>query len=208
MMKSVFDRYFSQYEEWFELNKLVYLSELNLLEKVLPKKARGLEIGVGSGRFAAPLKIDVGIDPSRNMLRLAKLRGVEVCLGKGEYLPFKDEAFGYVAIIVTLCFVDDPKLVLNEAKRVLVKGGKLVIGIVDRESPWGKKYLDRKETSVFYKVANFFSAEEVIELSTKLGFKKIKAYQTLFQMPDSFLKIEKPRKGYGEGGFAVITCEK
>ncbi len=105
MEKNIFDKYFGHYDEWFELNKLVYLSELNILKKVLPDKKRGLEIGVGSGRFAAPLKIKVGIDPSRNMLRLAKLRGVEVCLAKGEYLPFKDEAFEYAALIVTLCFL-------------------------------------------------------------------------------------------------------
>lgn len=204
---TVFDKYFGQYEEWFELNKLVYLSELKILLKVLPSKGNGLEIGVGSGRFAAPLRIKVGIDPSRNMLRLAKLRGVEVCLAKGEYLPFKAEAFEYAALILTLCFVDNPELVLREAKRVLMKGGKLIIGIVDRESHWGKKYLEKKE-SLFYKGANFFSAEEVIKLLTKFDFKKIKAYQTLLQMPDNFIEIEKPKRGYGQGGFVVITCEK
>ena len=49
-----------------------------------------MEIGVGSGRFAQPLGVKIGIDPSRNMLKFAKERGIQVIRGGGENLPFKD----------------------------------------------------------------------------------------------------------------------
>jgi ubiquinone/menaquinone biosynthesis C-methylase UbiE len=204
----VFDKYFEQYEEWFEINKLVYLSELVSLEEVVPENELGLEVGVGSGRFAACLGIKVGIDPAKNMLKLARIRGVDVFLALGEKLPFKDESFDYAAIIVTICFVDDPNVVLEEAKRVLKLNGMLIVGIIDKESKWGELYSTKKEKSKFYKVAIFYSAKELWRLLTAIGFKNLKAYQILFQPPDSFKKIEKPRKGYGKGGFVVMTCNK
>jgi ubiquinone/menaquinone biosynthesis C-methylase UbiE len=50
----VFDKYFKEYDEWYEKNKLAYLSEVAALKKVIPKGKKGLEIGVGTGRFAKP----------------------------------------------------------------------------------------------------------------------------------------------------------
>ena len=67
----VFDRNWEDYEDWFERHKSIYSSELKALKKVIPE-GLGLEIGVGSGRFAQPLGAKIGINPSRNMLKLAK----------------------------------------------------------------------------------------------------------------------------------------
>ena len=61
---NIFDKYYSKYEAWYEKNKYVYLSELEVVKKVLPKEGVGLEIGVGTGRFALPLDIKFGVDTS------------------------------------------------------------------------------------------------------------------------------------------------
>jgi hypothetical protein len=60
-----FDEYASQYEDWFERNKFAFESELRAIREQLPKSNNGIEIGVGSGRFAVPLGIKIGIDPSK-----------------------------------------------------------------------------------------------------------------------------------------------
>ncbi len=86
---NVFDTYTEEYEEWFNKNKFAYLSEIEALKKVIPA-GKGLEVGVGTGRFAEPLGIDIGVDPSENMLKIAKLRGIKTFQGYGENLPFKD----------------------------------------------------------------------------------------------------------------------
>jgi hypothetical protein len=52
-----------RYEAWLERHQAAYLSELLALRAFLPWSGQGLEIGVGSARFAAPLSIAVGIDP-------------------------------------------------------------------------------------------------------------------------------------------------
>ena len=205
-MSSIFDRYYKKYDDWYNRNVFAYLSELKAVKKVLPKKGKGLEIGVGTGRFAAPLEIAVGIDPAKKMIRIARERGVDAKAGSGEKLPFKNASFDYVAIIITLCFVGSAQEVLKEAKRVLKKKGKIIIGIVDRDSFLGRFY--QKKKSVFYKQANFFSVREVAALLQELGFKRPTYYQTIFKLPDKIDSIEKPKKGFGRGGFVVICAKK
>lgn len=205
-MSNVFDRYYKKYDTWYDKNKFAYLSELEALRKVLPKDGRGLEIGVGTGRFAAPLRITMGIDPSHNMIEIARQRGVAARWGFGEDLPFWDATFDYVAIIITICFVKNPSKVLEESRRVLREKGKLIMGIVDKDSFLGKFY--QKNKSVFYKKAHFFSVTELSNLLKKTGYSRLSYYQTLFTLPDEMGSIQKARKGFGKGGFVVISGKK
>jgi ubiquinone/menaquinone biosynthesis C-methylase UbiE len=205
-MNSIFDRYHKKYDAWYDRNKFAYLSELEAVRSVLPSWGRGLEIGVGTGRFSLPLGIDIGIDPSKDMLEIAKERGVSTRWGVGEDLPFLNDSFDYVAIIITLCFVRDPEKVLKEAWRVLAKNGKIIIGIIDKDSFLGKFY--QKKKSVFYKEATFFSVGEVTDLLKSNGFKNISYLQTVFHLPEKISSIEKPQKGFGKGGFVVISAKK
>lgn len=39
---------------------------------LLPNIGKGVEIGVGTGRFSAPLGIKLGVDPSWEMSKLAR----------------------------------------------------------------------------------------------------------------------------------------
>ena len=205
-MSIVFDKYWKKYDAWYEHNEFAYLSEIEALKKVLPKKGKGLEIGVGTGRFAAPLGIRYGIDISKNMLQIARKRGIDVRLGFGERLPFTSTSFNYVTIIITLCFVKYPQEVLKEARRVLKKRGKIIIGIIDKDSFLGKFY--QKKKSIFYKEARFFSVKETTGLLREAGFIRFSYYQTLFELPDKIGSIEKPKIGFSKGGFVVISGEK
>lgn len=82
---SPFDLLAEEYDSWFDKDgRLIFETELLALKKVLqflPKP--WLEIGVGSGRFAQALGIEVGIDPSKRLLEIAKRRGVEVYQARG-----------------------------------------------------------------------------------------------------------------------------
>jgi len=208
LSESIFDAYTDEYEEWFNRNASTYLSELELLRMAIPKSGQGLEVGVGTGRFAAPLGVDLGIDPSENMLQVAKSRGIEVLLGRGEQIPFKDAVLDYVLIMVTICFVDEPNRIVEESRRAIKKDGRIIIGIIDRDSWLGKLYLARKSKSKFYREARFFSAGEVIELLKNNNFKDIKVYQTIFGNPAKLEMIQHHKEGCGEGGFAVIYGHK
>ncbi|MBC7330280.1 class I SAM-dependent methyltransferase [bacterium] len=208
MERSVFELFPEEYDEWFEEHKFAYLSELEALKRAIPEGRKGLEIGVGTGRFAKPLGIKIGIDPSEKMLEIARKRGIEGIQGRGENLPFKEGEFDFALLAFTLCFVDDPLKVLGEAKRVLKPGGRVIVGIIDKDSKLGKIYQSKKEKSKFYKFAKFYSSEEIIDMLRKLDFTNIQALQTLSGELESLNEVEAPKEGYGQGGFVVIYGEK
>jgi ubiquinone/menaquinone biosynthesis C-methylase UbiE len=131
---NVFDKFYEEYDKWYDENSAIYLSELEVIKKTIPFNKIGLEIGVGTGRFANKLGIQFGIDPSFSMLKLAHSRGVSVVQGYGEELPFKDDSFDYLVIIFTLAFVKNVNKVFSEISRVIKKGGYIICGIIDKDS--------------------------------------------------------------------------
>lgn len=203
----VFNKYTKEYEEWFERNKFAYLSEVEALKKAVPE-GKGLEIGVGTGRFAKPLKISIGIDPSENMLKIAEKRGIKAIPGNAEDLPFSDNEFDFVLIAFTICFADNIDKLIKEAKRVLKDNGRIIIGIIDKNSKLGEIYQKRKAKSKFYSIAKFYSTEEIIKLLKRYGFKGIRTFQTLFDLPENLKNIDDIKEGYGEGSFVVIYGNK
>ena len=203
---TVFNEYAQEYDQWFDQHQAVFQSEIDALKKVSPTKGDGLEIGVGTGRFAAALGIKFGLDPSPAMLDIAKLRGIETLEGVAESLPFERDSFDFVLLVTTLCFVYSPLVVLREVKRVLKSGGSLIIGMIDKNSALGKIYEAKKQENPFYRHAHFYSVDEINLLLNELGFLQKEIYQTIFSPLETIKKIEPVKPGYGEGGFVVIRA--
>lgn len=209
---SPFDSLALDYDNWFEREGMpIFAIETGAFREILlllPKP--WLEVGVGSGRFAQALGIEIGLDPSVKLLDIARNRNLNVLLGRGENTPFADGAFGAVFLIVTLCFVDSPLEVLREANRLLKQGGKIVLGLVLRESPWGQFYQLKKEKGHrFYKHATFHSYAEVVELLEQAGFSIEKIISTLFQKPGEVEHMESPQEGFSsDAGFTILLTRK
>jgi len=209
---SPFDILASVYDAWFEEEgKLIFAIEVKAFQKVLALLPKPwLEVGVGSGRFAQALGIETGIDPSVKLLEMAKRRRITGFLARGEEKFFDEKTFGTVFLIVTLCFVDSPLAVLREAHRILKTGGKIALGLVLTESPWGQFYLVKKEQGHrFYKHATLYSYQEVERLLTDSGFIIEKVVSTLFQKPSEVKEMENPREGFSvDAGFTVVMAGK
>lgn len=203
-----FQRYTARYEKWFEDNPWVYRAELRAVRCLMPQGRYGVEIGIGTGRFAEPLGINIGVDPSSHMREVAQNKGIKVLDGVAENLPFKNSVFEFVLMVTTICFVDDINKSFAEALRVLVKGGHLIIGLVDRTSPLGHMYHRHRESNVFYREAIFFSVEEVLEVMKQTGFDDFSFCQTIFGTLAEVSKGEIIKSGYGEGSFAVVRGAK
>ncbi|MGM0496228.1 MAG: class I SAM-dependent methyltransferase [Bacillota bacterium] len=203
-----FNKFPDKYDKWFERNESIYKTELKAIRHFIPEKRKGMEIGVGSGKFAVPLGIKIGVEPSKEMRKLAKRRGIKVYNGKGEDLSFEDEEFDYVLMVTTICFLDNINRSFKEVKRVLKENSSFIIGFIDKKSPLGKVYLAKKDENIFYKDAEFHSAEEVLSLLEKNGFKNIEVVQTVFGNLEDINSIQNYKEGYGKGGFVVIKAEK
>mgnify|MGYP001156557625 CR=1 FL=1 len=203
---AAFESHVDRYEEWFADNEAAYVSELLALRPFVPMAGQGLEIGVGSGRFAAPLGVGAGIDPSPAMLAIARRRGIEVVQAVAEALPYADDRFDHALVVTTLCFVDDPAAMLAEARRVLRPGGTLVIGFIDRDSALGRHYQAHQAGSVFYRDATFHAADGVERLLAASGFAIDTWAQTLTRPVGDAPEIEPVRPGRGAGGFGVVAA--
>jgi ubiquinone/menaquinone biosynthesis C-methylase UbiE len=201
------------YDSWFESpeGKALFKAEADavriLMKGLMPPF---LEVGVGSGRFALALGIGHGIDPSQTLLEKARARGIEVKHGKGEDLPYEDNRFGGVFILFTLCFVEEPERVIAEAKRVLKPGGGLVVGIINRQSPWGLLYLKKKtDGHPIYRHANFYSAQEAVDMMKRVDLSIGAFSSTLLRPPSENHKEEIVLDRLREGaGFICILAKK
>jgi len=211
-VSSVFDKLADQYDAWFdEQGKIVFDIEVCALRSVLAYLPKPwLEIGVGSGRFAQVLEIETGVDPSIKLVEMARHRGITAFLGRGEQELFDKESFGTVFLIVTLCFLGSPLEVLREANRILIPDGKIVLGLVLSESPWGKLYQQEKEEGHdFYRYATFYRCNEVVKLLVQAGFMTEKIVSTLFQKPGEVHNMEQPKEGFSPcAGFTVMMGAK
>ncbi|MHC1630904.1 MAG: class I SAM-dependent methyltransferase [Methanotrichaceae archaeon] len=192
-----------KYEAWFEKNRSAYQSELEAVRALLPVDGKGIEVGVGTGRFAAFLGVSVGVDPSRAMSEIARNRGIDVIGGVAEFLPFKDAKFDFVLMVTIDCFLDDVVAAFREARRVLKLGGSLVVGFVDRNSPLGARYEKNKDKSTFYRSINFHSVEDISVFLKISGFKDQTFVQTIFRDPEEMKYLDSVKKGHGQGSFVV-----
>jgi ubiquinone/menaquinone biosynthesis C-methylase UbiE len=208
-----FDLHADEYDRWFESpgGKALFEAEVEAVRALMGGlKQPFLEVGVGSGRFAEALGIGHGIDPSEAMVEMARKRGVDATKGAGEALPFEDGSFGGVFMLFTLCFVDDPATVLAEAGRVLRPDGGLVVGIINRESPWGLLYARKKsEGHPLYAHARFHSPGEVVGMLGGCGMAVEAFSSTLLGAPAGNPRGGPVFKGLREGaGFICILSRK
>lgn len=203
-----FEKYFLRYEQWFIDNLNVYKSELLAIKSLLPKRKKSIEIGVGTGKFAVPLGIMVGIEPSNKMRQLSLKRGIDVINAVGEFLPIRKERLDLVLMVTTICFLDDIKMAFEDVYNILTSKGSFIIGFIDRNSTIGIKYQLQKKENVFYNVADFYSVDEVVSYLKTANFTKFEFSQTIFRPLHEIKDIEPIKPNYGEGSFVVIKADK
>jgi len=169
----VFDKYAADYDKWFDDHDDVYLAQLHMLRGAVPDCGHSLEVGIGSGRLAVQLGIRCGVNPPRELIRMAKDRGIEVVLSEGEHLPYRERSFDFVLMMTVICFLEGPHGVSRNVCRVLVSGGNLLVGFIEKDGEIATKYQREKTKGRFLRFARFRTADEVIRFYRDAGFSEI-----------------------------------
>ena len=206
----VFNKNVNDYEAWYKKYDKVYHSELKAIGEHfnrLGEQLSGIEVGLGTGKFSISFGIKEGIEPSSEMAAMAIKRGIEVMSGRAEDLPYKDLHFDFI-LMVTICHLDNVQEAIKEAYRVLKHDGCLILGFLDKNGVIAKEYMERKLKSTFYRHAVFYTVSHIQKMISHAGFRNIKYNQTLFGALGDIEAEQKPKEGYGEGSFVVVSAFK
>jgi len=220
---SPFEEAAADFDHWFSQNQIVFESELLAERHFLANPENSVSIGVGSGLFASRLGIEYGVEPSREMAKLAEKRGIKVKIGTAEAVPFGDERFDTVLLSTVLSYVDDPQRAVQEAYRILKPKGHIVCSFLAREGSYAMMYdlaylRGSHDPEIappnpypikFIKETHWRSAREVSALLEEAGFVDLRYVQTLTRHPKyTNEEIEEPTEGYDKGDYIVIQGRK
>jgi ubiquinone/menaquinone biosynthesis C-methylase UbiE len=104
------------------------------------------------------------------MIAKARSHAWERCnfeVANAEKLPFSDGVFEIVAAMATLEFLPRPERALEEMKRCLKPGGRMIIGTLNRLNPLNRRRVEQGEEP--YASANMFSTKELRALLARHG---------------------------------------
>ena len=168
-----------RYRAWRKRTLGVITERLEMaavLELLAPMEGRCvLDAGCGDGAYSLAAAgrgaLVTGVDLSEDMLAAARARsaarGIAVDWRQGDVmaLPFPDSSFDLAMAITLLCLVPDPRRAVRELSRVLVPGGRLVIGELHRWSLWTLQRRVRGWAGdSFWRSARFWTASALRDL--------------------------------------------
>jgi SAM-dependent methyltransferase len=197
-------------EACFGKHPFIFQSEVEALRSKLPvgNNLRGTEIGLGTGKFTEALGIHEGVESSQVSRKIALTRGLKVIEGVAEDLPYKEQSFDFVVMVLCISHFNDLHVAFQEANRVLRKEGVLIIGFIDRSSIIGKILELKDRQYPKNREVNLYSVDKVIFELNLADFKQFNICQTLFNESDKISCFEPAKPGYGEGSFVVIQAKK
>jgi ubiquinone/menaquinone biosynthesis C-methylase UbiE len=145
---------FDRWSRWYDLDLLQLLffrpTHRMLLEHLSPTDRQILDVGCGTGAFAArvltqrPQTRVWGVDLSGGMLRRCRGRcfasdqQFQIVQADSERLPFADGTFDAVTCAHSFHHYPRQAAVVAEMHRVLRPGGRLLLADGDRDRPWGR----------------------------------------------------------------------
>jgi ubiquinone/menaquinone biosynthesis C-methylase UbiE len=175
-----FDRAVGDYDRTRSLTPVAMRRVVSMLMAELGEHQPCLEIGVGTGRLAIPLRREglrmAGIDLSLPMLhRLVEKGGVDaaipVAVADALALPFARASFGGGLACHVLHLIPAWPDALEELARVVRPGGVILVDLGGWGRGWSRQIQDRFciEAGISSPVVGTHDAEEVTEAMRSLG---------------------------------------
>ncbi len=134
-MPKTYDKFAPQYDAVRRPLERLFLTRLRSQTfNLLPRNARVLELGAGTGRnfvFYPAETRGVASEPSREMLKIAKDRkrpaAVSLIQCQAEELPFNSSVFDAAFATLVFCSVSSPAKAFAELRRVVRSGGTILL---------------------------------------------------------------------------------
>lgn len=140
-----------------------------------------LDIGCGLGDMLVFRPGTIGVDVNPETIAWCRARGLDAHLMQPDHLPFSSAAFDGVLLDNVLEHLIDPTPLLMEIRRVLVPGGRLLVGI-----PGTCAYNRDPDHKIFY------DEETLTRCISQAHFKREK----LFYMPFRSAWLERHLRSY------------
>ena len=136
------------------LRKLIYLRPI-----VKEFEGKTLDIGCGIGEVLSMYKDSVGIDINPHCVNYCKEQGFNASVGDIYEIPYNNDTLNTVLCSNVLEHLDNPDKAMSELRRVLVKGGKLIITV-----PMKRAFKNDRTHKMFW------DDKELVQLFEKHGF--------------------------------------
>jgi SAM-dependent methyltransferase len=147
---------------WFRGRRRILREVVSSLS--LPKPARVLDAGCGTGRNLEelkPLGNVTGLELSSANAELARARGIgEIVEGSVDAAPFSDSTFDLITCLDVLEHVEDDRGALRELRRLLRPGGSVVVTVPAYPRLWGPHDVINEHRRRYTKAALLAAAED------------------------------------------------
>lgn len=201
------------YDDWYAhpQGKQVFEAERDAVENMLPIAGIGVEIGAGTGVFAESLTTEqrtvLCLDPSVEMLRKAKKRGLPCILGYGDHQPIRRDLLDFGYMITVLEFLNNPVATFTEFKDNAKKIAALSVLFINSESSWGTLYHDIGEKGdTVFQHARLYTCKEVEKLLESAGYRVVDIKGTLNSEPTSPVIDRRLVESSNQSGVLVIKA--
>ncbi len=148
---------------------------LDIISNLGFKKGKLLDIGAATGFFMGLTKARgfevTGVELSNFATEMARNKGLNVVAGKLEDGKFPEGYFDVITMLDVVEHLTSPEEDLLEVKRILKKGGLLVINTPDASSLWARVLGKYWQLIIPPEHVNYFSPNNLSQYLKGLGFK-------------------------------------
>lgn len=162
-----------------------------------------LDIGCGHGKIIAEISKNlpqgkaVGVDPSLNMIHLAKelfpsskYKNLEFIVSTAEEIEFPSECFDFVICTNALMWVREPRKALWLMCKTLKKNGRLVVFTYDKNTPYVRLFEDVLHSSFSQHSASSAVNTMLTNKDHRLVLEEIGMKIDLFEVEDILFEYE------------------
>jgi len=196
-----------------KMDRLKFSYFLDLIEEKNPNKGTILDIGCGPGFFLTIAMSRgwsvTGCEFNQSCIPLLKKANISVIDRPIEEANIYPGSFNCVTLFTVLEHIPDPKNLLNEVHKILVKGGFVGILVPNIDALVNRILHEKSPTFSGDVHINLFSSKTMIKMLEETGFEIVECETILTNIGliNNYMNYEDPLFGEGKPIFPFLTPE-